>query len=309
MDQSAIKPSVLQVALFGGGRVAEDRTLMAELWRHLKQGEADGVFKLYLHRSLAYLGDAPVFERDLPAATDILLSLGGDGTLLDTLPLVRDSGAKVLGVNMGSLGFLSGVDRHEVAHLADALRQRQYDEERRAVLMIETEQRDLLPFPYALNEAVVFKCDTASLISVQVRAGGQLLNAYHGDGVIFATATGSTAYSLSCGGPILSPEMEAFVITPIASHTLTVRPVVLPCDEPLEVEVTHAGDFRLSLDSEIRNLNGPFRFRIRQADFKLTTLRLRGHSFFATLRQKLMWGADGRRSDYAFKQPSSEKLK
>ena len=296
MDQSALNnPSVLQVALFGGGRVAEDRTLMAELWKHLKQGEADGVFKLYLHRGLAYLGDAPVFEDTLPAATDILLSLGGDGTLLDTLPLVRDSGVKVLGVNMGSLGFLSGVDRHEVAHLADALRQRRYDEEKRAVLMIETEQRDLLPFPYALNEAVVFKCDTASLISVQVRAGGELLNVYHGDGVIFATATGSTAYSLSCGGPILSPEMEAFVITPIASHTLTVRPVVLPCAEPLEVEVTHPGDFRLSLDSDIRNLNGPFRFRIRQADFKLTTLRLRGHSFFTTLRQKLMWGADGRR--------------
>lgn len=295
MDQDAINPSVLHVALFGGGRVASDRTLTAELWRHLKQGEADGVFKLYLHHSLAYLGDAPVFERDLPAATDVLLSLGGDGTLLDTLPLVRDSGVKVLGVNMGSLGFLSGVDRHEIAHLADALRCRQYDEEKRSVLEIETGRQDLLPFPYALNEVVVFKCDTASLISVQVRIGGQLLNSYHGDGVIFATATGSTAYSLSCGGPILSPEMEAFLITPIASHTLTVRPVLLPCTEPLEVEVSHMADFRLSLDSDIRSLNGPLRFRIRQADFKLTTLRLRRHSFFETLRQKLMWGADGRR--------------
>nr|MDE7149169.1 hypothetical protein [Bacteroidales bacterium] len=133
------------------------------------------------------------------------------------------------------------------------------------------------------------------LISVQGRVGGQLVNAYHGDGVIFATATGSTAYSLSCGGPILSPEMEAFLITPIASHTLTVRPVLLPCVEPLEVEVAHTADFRLSLDSDIRSLNGPLRFRIRQADFKLTTLRLRRHSFFMALRQKLMWGADGRR--------------
>ena len=295
MDQDAVTSSVLHVALFGGGRMASDRTLTVELWRHLKQGEADGVFKLYLHRSLAYLGDAPVFDADLPAATDILLRLGGDGTLLDTLPLVRDSGVKVLGVNMGSLGFLSGVDRHEIAQLADALRQRRYDEEKRAVLEIETERPGLLPFPYALNEAVVFKCDTASLISVQVRAGGRLLNAYHGDGVIFATATGSTAYSLSCGGPILSPDMEAFLITPIASHTLTVRPVLLPCTEPLEVEVPHTADFRLSLDSDIRSLNGPLCFRIRQADFKLTTLRLRPHSFFATLRQKLMWGADGRR--------------
>lgn len=295
MAQDAIKPAVLHVALFGGGRVAADRSLTVELWRHLKQGEADGVFALSLHRSLAYLGDAPVFENDLPLGTDVLLSLGGDGTLLDTLPLVRDSGVKVLGVNMGSLGFLSGADRHEIAHLADALRCRQYDEEKRAVLKIESETPGLLPFPYALNEAVVFKCDTASLVSVQVRVGGQLLNIYHGDGVIFATATGSTAYSLSCGGPILSPEMEAFLITPIASHTLTVRPVLLPCVEPLEVEVTHTGDFRLSLDSDIRSLNGPLRFRIRQADFKLTTLRLRPHSFFTTLRQKLMWGADGRR--------------
>lgn len=306
MDQSAIRQEMgsaetrpatdtLHIALFGGGRAASDQALTAELWRHLERGEAEGAFKLCLHRSLAYLGDAPVFDRDLPADTDVLLSLGGDGTLLDTLPLVRDSGIKVLGVNMGSLGFLSGVDRHETAHLAEALRCRQYDEERRSVLAIETEDPDLLPFPYALNEAVVFKCDTASLISVQVRVGGQLLNAYHGDGVIFATATGSTAYSLSCGGPILSPEMEAFLITPIASHTLTVRPLLLPCDEALEVEIGQAAEFRLSLDSYSRALRGPLRFRIRQASFKLTTLRLHGHSFFSTLRQKLMWGADGRR--------------
>ncbi len=295
MDKSAVEPSVLKVALFGGGRVDSDRSLTAELWRQLRQGEADGVFKLSLHKSLSYLGDAPVFDGDVPAGTDVLLSLGGDGTLLDTLPLVRNSGVRVLGVNMGSLGFLSGADRDEIVHLAEALRLRQYDEEKRSVLEIETSTPGLLPFPYALNEAVVFKCDTASLISVSVRLGGGLLNVYHGDGVIFATATGSTAYSLSCGGPILSPEMEAFLITPIASHTLTVRPVLLPCTEPLEVEVTHAGDFRFSLDSDIRSLNGPLKFRIKQADFKLTTLRLRSHSFFTTLRQKLMWGADGRR--------------
>lgn len=296
MDKSAVKPAVLQVALFGGGRVDSDRSLAAELWRQLRQGEADGVFKLYLHKQLAYLGHASVFDQDLPAGTDVLLSLGGDGTLLDTLPLVRDSGVKVLGVNMGSLGFLSGADRDEIVHLAEALRLRQYDEEKRSVLEIETSTPGLLPFPYALNEAVVFKCDTASLISVSVRLGGGLLNVYHGDGVIFATATGSTAYSLSCGGPILSPDMEAFLITPIASHTLTVRPVLLPCTEPLEVEVACEGDFRFSLDSYILSLSGPLKFRIRQADFKLTTLRLRPHSFFTTLRQKLMWGADGRRA-------------
>lgn len=306
----------MKVALFGGGRVDSDRSLAAELWRQLRQGEADGVFKLSVHKALAYLGDAPVFDQDLPADTDVLLSLGGDGTLLDTLPLVRNSGVKVLGVNMGSLGFLSGADRNEIVHLAEALRNRQYDEEKRSVLEIETSTPGLLPFPYALNEAVVFKCDTASLISVSVRLGSRdgsglcagadaagcgahgvrLLNVYHGDGVIFATATGSTAYSLSCGGPILSPEMEAFLITPIASHTLTVRPVLLPCTEPLEVEVACEGDFRFSLDSYIRSLSGPLKFRIRQADFKLTTLRLRPHSFFTTLRQKLMWGADGRRA-------------
>lgn len=307
----------MKVALFGGGRVDSDRSLAAELWRQLRQGEADGVFKLSVHKALAYLGDAPVFDQDLPADTDVLLSLGGDGTLLDTLPLVRNSGVKVLGVNMGSLGFLSGADRNEIVHLAEALRLRQYDEEKRSVLEIETSTPGLLPFPYALNEAVVFKCDTASLISVSVRLGSlrdgsglcagadaagcgahgvRLLNVYHGDGVIFATATGSTAYSLSCGGPILSPEMEAFLITPIASHTLTVRPVLLPCTEPLEVEVACEGDFRFSLDSYIRSLSGPLKFRIRQADFKLTTLRLRPHSFFTTLRQKLMWGADGRRA-------------
>ena len=288
-------PDTLHVALFGGGRRPTDRPLIAELWQYLQRGEAEGVFKLYLHNSLAYLGKAPVFDRDLPAGIDVLLSLGGDGTLLDTLPLVRDSGVKVLGVNMGSLGFLSGVDRPEIARLAEALRSRLYVEEKRSVLEIETERPNQLPFPYALNEAVVFKCDTASLISVQVRVGGHLLNVYHGDGVIFSTATGSTAYSLSCGGPILSPGMDAFLITPIASHTLTVRPVVLPCDEDLEVEVAaQTSGFRLSLDSEIRRFDGPLRFHIRLAPFKLNTLRLHGHSFFETLRQKLMWGADGR---------------
>lgn len=286
---------ILQIALFGICQNDEDRVLLSDLFTNLRKGEEEGYFKIYLHKKMSYLGDSPVFDKVLPANTDVLLSIGGDGTLLDTLPLVRDSGVKVMGVNMGTLGFLSGADRKEIKTLVTDLRLRKYKEEKRCLLEITAKSDFSVRFPYAMNEIAVFKCDTSSLISINVKIDGKLLNKYYGDGVIFSTATGSTAYSLSCGGPIIVPEMEALLITPVASHTLTVRPILLPISSKVEVEVENNIDFKLSADSDIETIKGPFSFQISQAPFSLSTLRLLKHDFFSTLRQKLMWGADGRR--------------
>ncbi|MEG1498006.1 MAG: NAD(+)/NADH kinase [Bacteroidales bacterium] len=256
------------------------------------------------------------FTDVLPENTEVVLSLGGDGTLLDTLSLVKDSGVPVFGLNLGHLGFLSGIGREEVALALQGLFSGLYVQDERGVLQVCSQSLSCFPkeeekhaiqgsneaifskmFPYALNEVVVFKCDTDSLISIKVSVNGAFLNTYYGDGVVFATPTGSTAYSLSCGGPILLPQADNLLITPVASHTLTVRPVVLPGDAQIEIQIEGTKEFKVSLDSKIYTLQSPFTFFIRKASFRFSTLRLKDRSFFDVIREKLMWGANARNSN------------
>lgn len=243
------------------------------------------------------------FENELPKNIYFVLGLGGDGTILDTLSLVKDSGIPVLGVNLGRLGFLSGMGKKELPLLLENLKKEDFTRENRSVLELQLCEpfqangiQSILNFPYALNEVAIFKCDTASLLSVKVSVNDMLLNTYYGDGVLFATPTGSTAYSLSCGGPILMPESENIIITPVASHTLTVRPFVLPSNSIVEIEVNNndrgLNQFKIALDSRIYTLTSPFRIVLKKADFSFTTLRLKDFSFFDTIRKKLMWGTD-----------------
>lgn len=223
---------------------------------------------------------------------NIMLCLGGDGTILDTLSIIKNRDIRLLGINIGNLGFLSGVDRDELDLVVEKLLEEDYELEERCVLTCKGSGID---FPFALNEFSILKCDTDSLIAVEVYVNGSLLNKYYGDGLIMASATGSTAYSLSCGGPILVPQMEAMLVTPVASHTLTVRPVVLPLDATIRVVVDKEDGFKFCADSFIYRLEGRFELEISKADFKIKTIRLKGQDFFTSLRQKLMWGLDGRR--------------
>ncbi len=227
---------------------------------------------------------------DLRSA-DYLLSIGGDGTLLDTLPLVHNTGIPVLGINIGRLGFLSAVSRDEIETVLDCIINKKIMLEPRTLLEIKSDDYD--GYKFALNEIIILKQLPASMLSIKTFIDGEFLNTYWADGLIVATPTGSTAYSLSCGGPILMPSSENFVITPVANHNLTVRPVVVPDSSKIDIEVDKkAGKFLLGLDSRITSFSAGGKIILKCADFKLNLGRLPDRNFCTTLRAKLTWGHD-----------------
>lgn len=233
-----------------------------------------------------------VFEKpEHLSGVDYLLSIGGDGTLLDTLPLVHDSGIPVLGINLGRLGFLSAAGREDLDQVLSCLFDGKVNLEPRSLLMLEAE--GFKAYPYALNEISILKELPASMLSISVWIDGEFLNTYWADGLLIATPTGSTAYSLSCGGPIITPNSRSLVITPVANHNLTVRPIVVPDTSQIGVEVeTKSGRFVLGLDSRVGIMKTRSRMHIQLAPFALNLGRLPSRTFYSTLRAKLTWGHD-----------------
>ncbi|MCK9448297.1 MAG: NAD kinase [Bacteroidales bacterium] len=232
---------------------------------------------------------------DLAPDTDILFSVGGDGTLLDTLPLVRESGIPVLGINTGRMGFLSSVSRQEVAQAIEAIFNQRYTLETRSLLMLEQPADLFGNLNYGLNELTIFRHEDASLIVIQVFVNEVFVNSYWADGLIIATPTGSTAYSLSAGGPIIVPEAPNFVITPIATHNLSVRPIVIPDNSNIRLKVTGRNKrYRLSMDSRTAVVEQQIDVVVRKAGFGMNLVKMEGKNFFGTIREKLMWGLDVR---------------
>jgi NAD+ kinase len=224
-----------------------------------------------------------------------LISLGGDGTALDTLSLVRDSGLPVMGVNLGRLGFLANIKMDEVEEAIIALKNGQTAIERRALIHIESDIPEINEFPYALNDFVVQKRDTSAMITVKASLNGSFLNNYWADGLIVGTPTGSSGYSLSCGGPLIFPGSKSFVITPIAAHNLTVRPAVIPDTHVLEIETSARADSVLiTLDSRSFIVPSNTKLTIRRATFDFVMIQLEGTTYMDTIRNKLLWGADKR---------------
>ncbi len=245
-----------------------------------------------------HFADQPLLfstQAEIQGRADILFSIGGDGTMLDAVTLVGDSGILLNGINMGRLGFLSGISKGQIIPALDAILASEYDIDQRTLLKLETSNGLFLPFNFALNELTVSKAKPMSLLTIHARVNDDFLNSYWADGLIVSTPTGSTAYSLSCNGPIIAPDAGSFVITPIASHNLTVRPVVIRDD--VEIRIRIGGEktsFFVSLDSRIQEVENPVELVIRKAGFKVNLLRLRNASFFNTLRDKLNWGLDVR---------------
>ena len=224
-----------------------------------------------------------------------LISLGGDGTALDTLTLVRDSGLPVMGINLGRLGFLANIKMDEVEEAIISLKSGQTQIEKRALIHIECDIPEINEFPYALNDFVVQKRDTSAMITVKANLNGSFLNNYWADGLIIGTPTGSSGYSLSCGGPLIFPGSKSFVITPIAAHNLTVRPIVIPDTHELEIETSARADSVLiTLDSRSFIVPSNTKLTIRRATFDFMMIQLEGTTFMDTIRNKLLWGADKR---------------
>jgi NAD+ kinase len=238
-----------------------------------------------------------VFESHTDFRKDIefIFSIGGDGTFLHSFRTIRNFDIPVVGINTGRMGFLSDISMEEMAESLTSILQGNFQINERSLLEVTLEGSPGFEFNYALNELTISKTDSSSMIVVHTSINGNHLNSIWADGLIVATPTGSTAYSLSAGGPILTPEASNFVITPIAPHNLTVRPIVVPDSYELTLRVEGRGNqFLASIDSQSVNVNLSTVISVKKAGFRLKTLNLPHQSFFHTLRNKLMWAVDKR---------------
>lgn len=232
---------------------------------------------------------------DLTEEIDFFISLGGDGTLLDTLTLVRNKRIPVVGINFGRLGFLAGIGRDEMITAVKALARRSYIIDRRTLIHLDSNIPLFSDVPYALNEFAIHKRDTAPMIKIHTYLNGELLNTYWADGLILATPTGSTGYSLSCAGPVVFPDSSSFVITPVAPHNLNVRPIVIPDNTIVSFEVeSRSDDIICAMDSRREIVNKNVLLAVRRENFMMNLVRLNENNFLQTLRNKLSWGLDKR---------------
>ena len=283
----------MRIAIFGKSIAPENEVYLKQLIQELVEHHVEVVDYLPpVGEPSGLLGRHDKLDRNV----DMLLSIGGDGTMLDAVPLVGDSGIPILGINMGRLGFISSVAKEEIHQAIGQILEGRYATEQRTLLELVSPQgvfNDTVS--YALNEINIIRDPVHSLLSIKVYVNDLFLNTYWGDGILMATPTGSTAYSMSAGGPILTPESRNFVITPIAAHNLTVRPIVIPDDSVVRIQVEgREKKFVFSMDSRACALDTSVELVVRKAGFCINTVRMEGTDFFSTIRNKLMWGKDNR---------------
>lgn len=232
---------------------------------------------------------------DLDVETDCLISLGGDGTMLDAVTLVRDHQIPILGINFGRLGFLASIVPEELGSAVEALVNRTYVVDNRTLIHLDSNEGLFGDTPFALNEFAIHKRDTSPMIKIHTYLNGEFLNSYWADGLIVATPTGSTGYNMSCNGPILFPESASFVITPVAPHNLNVRPIIVPDNNVVSFEVEgRAEQFICALDARREIVGKTVQLAVKKEKFGVNLVRLNENSFLSTLRTKLTWGLDKR---------------
>lgn len=226
---------------------------------------------------------------------DVLISMGGDGTILEAVVLIGEASIPVLGINMGRLGFLANVGKSEIDSALDSLFSGRYQLDYRSLIQMKTNGSHVLKPNFALNEVTIARKETTSMITVHTYLNGTYLNSYWADGLIVSTPTGSTGYSLSCGGPIMMPNSENFVLTPIAPHNLTVRPFVISDTNVLRLRVeSRESEFLASLDSRLHSFSTTIELTLQKANFKVALVQTELQDFSTTLRNKLSWGLDYR---------------
>lgn len=226
---------------------------------------------------------------------DFVISLGGDGTLLDTITFIGDKNIPVLGINYGRLGFLAGIGREEIHIAIESLVKRTFILDKRSLVHLDANMPLFEGVPFGLNEFTIHKKDISPMIKIHAYLNGEFLNTYWADGLIVSTPTGSTGYSLSCGGPIVFPDSKSFVITPVSPHNLNVRPLVVPDDSIISFEVEGRTDgFLCTLDSRREIVSKEVLLAIRKENFYVNLIRVDEANFLQTLRNKLSWGLDKR---------------
>ena len=254
-----------------------------------------------LHDQLAFDGDLELIpfnkSKDLDSSIDLLVSIGGDGTFLRTIEYVRDLNIPVMGINTGNLGFLATIKKENLDQAVEKIYNKKFKVENRSVIRVNSEEIGLPKnlFPYALNEISVVRKDTTSMINIKTSLDGNHLNSYWADGLIISTPTGSTGYSLSCGGPVISPSSSSLVLTPISPHNLNARPLVISDETKIELSVSGREEKHLlSIDSNIFTVQNQTKITIEKPNFDFKIAHFSNNNFYKTLKEKLLWGKDKR---------------
>lgn len=280
----------------------KDQHYIKDLLAVIKESEIElAIFDSYADQLEASDLSLPDYQRVssnaelLDCAPDMVVTLGGDGTILNAIDLVRDSAIPILGVNLGRLGFLSSIEKTKIREAILGVVNGEYYTEERSMLSLECNLPIFENLPYALNDFTLHKRDTSSMITIHTYVDGNFLNSYWADGIVVSTATGSTGYSLSCGGPIIFPSSGNIVITPVAPHNLNVRPIVLSEDSKISFEIEgRSENFLCTLDSRYETITSEHHISIKKSDFNIRLAHPNDITFMKTIRGKLMWGLDRR---------------
>lgn len=293
----------MQLAIFGKYFKEDKYAEIQQFFHRLHEKKIPfAIYRKYyedcLRNGLTIHGNPPTFDDydDFDSSKfDIMVSIGGDGTILNSLEIIRETPVPVVGINTGRLGFLASVPAEKAAALLDELEKGHFSIDKRTLLELSSDKNMFGGVKFALNDFVLHKKDTSSMITIHTYINGEFLNSYWSDGLIISTPTGSTGYNLSCGGPILYPASQSFVITPIAPHNLNVRPMIISDQNIISFEVEgRSSTFLATLDSRSESINNRTQLAIKKADFCLNLLRLNNDNYLQTLREKLMWGYDNR---------------
>nr|WP_294774604.1 NAD kinase [uncultured Flavobacterium sp.] len=292
----------MKVAIFGQYYQNDTRPIIKDIFVFFNR---NGVEMVIEEKFLKILYEEKIVEKqyntfsshqDLNNSFDILISIGGDGTILRAATFVRDSGIPILGVNAGRLGFLAKVQKENIESFLQIVLEKKYTISQRSLLTIDSSSNNSeIDINFAMNEVAVSRKDTTSMITIETSLNGEYLSSYWADGLIIATPTGSTGYSLSCGGPILTPEVKGLVITPIAPHNLNARPLVIPDETEITLKVSgREAQYLVSLDSRITFADNHSIIKIKKTPFNINMVEIPEETFFKTLRNKLLWGEDKR---------------
>lgn len=291
------KDTNVKVGIFGSEYQAERQNLIKRLFAKLHEQEAEIYVDARYH---SFLTEAFGMEPEVKGLLtgdefdlDIALSVGGDGTFLRTAARVNRQDIPILGINAGRLGFLADVSSQELEDTLDEIFKHYYKVEERTLLRLHTEERVYKGYNYALNEIAVLKRDSSSMITIHTFLDGEYLTSYQSDGLVIATPTGSTAYSMSVGGPIITPQCGNLVLSPVAPHSLNVCPLVIPDSSVITLQVESRNRcFLISLDGRSEVFPSGMELTLSKADYKTKVVKRYNHTFYQTLREKLMWGAD-----------------
>jgi NAD+ kinase len=291
----------MRIALFGKHIAQASVPYIQELIHALEKADCslfiyDALYKV-TSGTLQFHSQPDIFSsgKEIQGNADFLFSIGGDGTMLDAAGLVGNTGIPLVGINIGRLGFLSGISKDRILPALNAIESGDFQIETRSLLRLESPEGLFGKVDVAMNDITVYKPNVMSMLTIKAWINGQFLNTYWADGLIIATPTGSTAYSLSCTGPILTPDSENFLITPIASHNLTVRPIVIRDDSTIRIKVGAQHEkFLVSLDSRNMPVDNATELIITKASYRINLVRMKDKDFFQTIREKLNWGLDNR---------------